>query len=697
LFPYEIRPIQRKIMDSIESGMVHGEHVIIEAGTGSGKTISALAPALWYAFTNCKRVLYLTRTNSQQKQVVEEFRRIKEIMEDEKSDHEVPETRIGDMVDEVMSEINSELRGEVKKRQIPEPGVLDNERNGPSICAALQGRNNLCPLTSEEAEFITGTPEELSKMCSERKKNTTSRMMGKPTGGKECRFFSAYLLDDGMQMRKWASDVSPTAEELMSECMRIGICPYEVSKALLPDAVLVTAPYIYFLSPFIRRRLLEWMDCSTEDLIIVVDEAHNLASFARELSSITLSTYTIKLAMGEVEAMGDHRIGKTYTISNFLDVCLRSLKDIGDEYLIEEDGLVPPSAFSESLMMLFRTNSSRIDDMATEMLHYGQSIQDKKKAMGKLPRSYIHRVALFYLTWQELEFESYSPLIVKGPREGDLSLEAHSMDPSIVTNKIMEAHSSVHLSGTLSPLVEYRDVIGLPGDSPLVQLPPPFPIKNRMVVFDQELTTNFEVLRKDPEMKLAYREMIIEVLNASRNRNTAIFFPSFDLLNEVLGTHELEDGTSLPNYLDINRDLFIEKRGSPQTDVMELSENFKRSAGGVLVSVLGGRLSEGMDFPGRSLEMVIVVGIPYPKPTARQRALSAFYDIKFGKGWEYTVHAPAARRLLQAVGRMIRSEKEKGYAMLLDKRAKHFNTEFWDMKPFSGDVYEPERFFEGKL
>ncbi len=697
LFPYKMRPIQKRIVNSIERALMDRDHIVIEAGTGSGKTVSALAPALSYAYRHGKRVLYLTRTNSQQKQVVEEFKRIRDLDRPPPGDVKLACTQTGDMVGDVMGELNRELKGEeYEELEFSTGGVWEG---GPSrgVCVAVQGRNNLCPLTDEEAEFITGTPEELSKMCSERKKNTTSKMMGKNTGGSECRFFSAYLLDDGMEARKWMMEMCPTAEELRSECLKMGICPYEVTKAVLPQAVLVTAPYIYFLSPFIQRRLLEWMDCSKDDLIVIIDEAHNLAQFARELSSISLSTNSLRLALAEVESMGDHRIGKPFTIRNFLEMCLQALTDIAEEYLIDEDGLVPPSALSEAMMMLFKTNSSRIDSMASEMLHHGQAIQDQKKAMGKLPRSYIHKVALFYKTWQELEFESFSPLINKGRRSIDLSLEGHAMDPSLITSDLMNAHASVHLSGTLSPLDEYRDTIGLPDDAPLIKLPPPFPPENRKIVFDQNLTTNYEVLSNDPEMKLRFRERLDQVLSMTRSRNAAIFFPSFDLMGEVLGNQELEDGSTLPAHMDTGREFFIERRGSPQAEVMELASSFKNSSGGVLVSVLGGRLSEGMDFPGRSLEMVVIVGIPYPKPNARQRALSAFYDIKFGKGWEYTVHAPAARRLMQAVGRMIRSEEERGFAIILDKRAKHFAIELPDMRGATQDLPELSGFFEGKV
>jgi len=83
-------------------------------------------------------------------------------------------------------------------------------------------------------------------------------------------------------------------------------------------------------------------------------------------------------------------------------------------------------------------------------------------------------------------------------------------------------------------------------------------------------------------------------------------------------------------------------------------------------------VSEGIDFPDSELEVAVIIGIPYPKPTAKQRALQYYYDIKFGKGWEYTVKAPTARKLLQSIGRLIRSEKDRGVAVILDRRAAQF-------------------------
>ena len=684
IFPYDIRPIQVDIIEGVGDCLGRGHHIVLEAGTGSGKTVSALVPIVKFALAKKKRILYLTRTNSQQRQVILEFRKISEKISNLPRSGEKREPARKDVLGEILDELNDPEKGD----------EIDSLDWVPEmICVGMQGRSNMCPVTSEDPEFMTGTPEELSKMCAERKKHTSNRMSGRPTGGKECPYYSAFMLDEGKEARDWAVENKPTAEELLEFCLGRSICPYEVTKALMPEALLVTAPYIYFFYPFIRRRLLEWMDCSLSDIIVVVDEAHNLANFIRDISSISVSKNTLRMAMAELEKWGDHEVANGVFISTFLRKCQNAIDNLAGEYLIDEDGVVPPSSFREEMMLLLHTNSARLDAIASEIMHHGATIQDQKKARGKLPRSYIHTVARFYRVWNELEFDSYTPLILAGRNEGDFSLEAFAMDPSVMTSVLSECQSSVHMSGTLAPLEEYRDSMGLPEDSILKRLPPPFPLSNRLVLYDTELTTNYEKLMKDPSIIDGYRGRISRILESTEGRNTALFFPSFRLMSSVLGSQELEDGGRLPHTLSTGRELYLEERGSKGQDLMDLVEEFKMSSGGVLVSVLGGRLSEGMDFPGRSLEQVIIVGIPYPKPTAKQRALASYYDIKFGKGWEYTVHAPASRRILQALGRMIRSEEDRGVGHILDKRAIHFAEEIRDLEPEGENLARSRDFF----
>jgi len=593
-----------------------------------------------------------------------------------------------DELDRILSEINGDAPPMEGK------GKTSGAERGPGLgtCVPVQGRSNLCPLACDDPEMMSGTPEELSRMCSERKKNTLGRMSGRSVSGPECSFYCAFLLDDGREVKDWARTAIPTAEELSSKCASNGICPYETIKAMLGEARVVCAPYIFFFSPFIRKNLLEWMGCSLEDLIVIVDEAHNLAQFVREMASMSLSTTTIRHALSEVESFGDHLIADRYSISGFLHALDRSIANIACEHLVEEDGIVPASSLSEEMMISLSTNTSRIDSVASEVCQHGEAIRETRKAQGKLPRSYIYSCAVFYQTWNRLEFDRYTPLVVKS-RRGDLALEAFAMDPSILTDVLTKVRSSIHLSGTLSPLEEYRDSIGLPEDSRLVSLPPPFPLSNRIVLYDTDISTNHERLMKEPDLVPRIRDRILFLLEGAAGRNVAVFFPSFDLMRSVLGEEELENGSALPVMMNAKRPLFIERKGSSQSDIMDLVSDFKEARGGALFSVVGGRLSEGMDYPGESLEIVIVVGIPYPRPNARQRAICAYYDVRFRKGWEYTVHAPASRRILQAVGRMIRSEKDRGVGYILDSRAVHFREQIPDLRASTGDAGEVAGFF----
>jgi len=125
----------------------------------------------------------------------------------------------------------------------------------------------------------------------------------------------------------------------------------------------------------------------------------------------------------------------------------------------------------------------------------------------------------------------------------------------------------------------------------------------------------------------------------------------------------------------MERRLLIEDQEMTQGALMDLVTRFRQGStrnGATLFSVMGGRISEGMDFPAEELEIAVIVGIPYPRPSARQRGLQNYYENKFGKGFEYTVHAPAARKLLQSIGRLIRNESDRGVAIILDKRAPRF-------------------------
>jgi DNA excision repair protein ERCC-2 len=105
-----------------------------------------------------------------------------------------------------------------------------------------------------------------------------------------------------------------------------------------------------------------------------------------------------------------------------------------------------------------------------------------------------------------------------------------------------------------------------------------------------------------------------------------------------------------------------------QMDLMEAVEGFTSTPHSVLFAVTGGRISEGLDFPDKELEVAIIIGIPYPRPTAKHKAFTRYCEIRFGDGFTYASKIPATRRIRQAIGRIIRSSEDVGAAILLDRR-----------------------------
>lgn len=637
IFPYKPRKHQREIMVEIKKSITQGKTIIIESSTGSGKTVCALVPSVEYARAAGKRIVYLTRTNAQQRQVVLEFRRI--------------------------------------------AALLDGT---PAYCVAMQGRQNLCHLIYEDEKFSGGDSDEIGKLCRDRKRKTmesldamvnlglvyttaiTPRDAARDDGGETCRYFAGNCIGDMDSVMDYFTKNMPTAEEFLNYCRENGYCAYEINKELARGALLVVAPYIYLLDNFMRTSLLNWMQCTIEDLIVIVDEAHNVPEYARSLKSAQLGKLSLQMAMRESAEYGDPEVINGVKCSEFCGEVMRILENLVKSYVEEDDALVPPDEFETELMHALSSTSRTILAAAENLIIIGETIRERKRAAGQLPRSYIHSVGAFLYFWMKMDSEKYVKLVVGGdnPR-----LEGYCLDPSLATDILNACHASVHMSGTLRPLEEYRDSLGLPRDSTLAVYPSPFPKGNMSVRYTKNITTKYERIE---EMLPVIRMELSDIIS-HLDRNTAFFFPSFDLMNRIAGGMDF-----------CGTDVFTEDKEMSQSELLDGIGRFKSAASSgkpaAMFAVCGGRLSEGLDFPDKELEAVVIVGIPYPKPTARQSVLKLYYDLKFNKGWEYTVHAPTARKLMQAVGRMIRKETDRGIAVVLDSRAEIFKEYFYDLK-----------------
>jgi len=184
---------------------------------------------------------------------------------------------------------------------------------------------------------------------------------------------------------------------------------------------------------------------------------------------------------------------------------------------------------------------------------------------------------------------------------------------------------------------------------------------------------------------------IAEVANSVPG-NVAVFFPSYYLLKEV-------DKFVTPL---LKKTSFYEVQGMSKEEKSEVLEKFKKykDHGGVLFGVSGGSFSEGIDLIGDLLKGVIVVGLPLAKPDVETKELINYYDDKFSKGWDYGYTLPAMTKAIQAAGRCIRSETDKGIVVFLDERyswdmySKCFPKD-WDVKITKLPKDRIDRFFKG--
>ncbi|OYT28902.1 DEAD/DEAH box helicase [Thermoplasmatales archaeon ex4572_165] len=634
LFPYTLRQNQKAIISTIKNTLENRENFILESGTGSGKTICALSATLPYALEHDKKIVYITRTNSQQRQVIMELR---SIYENIKEDAEIKESLFG---------------------------------------VGIQGRSNMCPQAREDKDLKEGNSEELSKYCAnEKKKARTSK--------KGCMYYRNFVEKKELinQTSNWVRKQMPTAEEFIEHCTKKHLCPYELNKSLVREARVVVLPYIYVFNATIRNMLFDWLGVSEEDIILIVDEAHNLPDYIRDLFSTQLSVWMCKNCGNEARNYGDPSTGSgRFSISSFCNTLEDIIRELRDTYvynILEEgirkqsnhqsDAFLPRNEFLNEIYSRMKLNEKKMFDIIEDLVAYGEKIQEDKQKKNKLPRSYLHKLGLFLEFWMNLTDNQYAKLSVDASDGKNPRIEAYCLDPSVGTNIINKFHSSIHMSGTLEPLEEYRDSMGLSHNTTLISFSSPFPKENRKLLYLPDVTTKYSELMKDDTIQKKMWEYITTICNKFP-QNTIVFFPSYNTLSLFQRNHD---------FSDIKKSVFLEEQRMSQTALMDLVSDFKNQGnklgiGATLFSVIGGRISEGMDFPSKQLEIVLIVGIPYPKPTARQRGLQKYYEMKFHKGWEYTVQAPTARKLLQAIGRLIRDEKDKGVAIILDRRAPRF-------------------------
>ncbi len=438
-------------------------------------------------------------------------------------------------------------------------------------------------------------------------------------------------------------------EELKEAAIGEHVCPHKVALKAAADANVIVCDYNYIFDPDIRETILESFDRSLDECIVIVDEAHNLPGRIRNYYTQNLTANMLSEAISEV---------KSQQTSHILNMMKRELSRLLDEVEPGQEKLTGSEVFLSRI-------EAGLGQSFFEAMDLDSLIKQLRKLgemrMIKGQSSQATAVADFLDGYRQ-DMDGLIRIISQ--KDGS-KLSLRLLDPSVISAPIFaEFHSSIIMSGTLFPTNMFADILGVgDNDRILRTYPSPFPPENRPVYVAGDVTTLYK-----ERSEAMYDRIARHIGRACKiiPGNAAVFFPSYGMLKEVRFR------------IDTDKEVIAESQTSNKAQkrrVLDTLTDLKDGWGGLLLGVMGGSLSEGIDYKDNLLDAVIIVGVPFAPPSLEQSQLIDYYDRKFGhgKGRDYGYNSPAINRVLQSMGRCIRSETDRAVIILLDKRFSYSN------------------------
>jgi DNA excision repair protein ERCC-2 len=448
-----------------------------------------------------------------------------------------------------------------------------------------------------------------------------------------------------------------TAPEVAKIAASRSLCPYELTKRLAKVVDVVALSYLYVFDPWILEVFIPDLDTPPSKMVLVQDEAHNVPATALSSASDSLTIGAIRQSLREANTYNDE------PSKDFTRALAKTVLELSSDMKQVEEKPVDPRKIVESTIKIAQLEHQ--PHILAHMKDLGNKIRRGLLKAGKFPRSSIHRVSEFLTTWLRCaERKDYVFLLASSKGYGEtrrVSLDLVALDPTEVTKNVLSmVHSSIAISGTMSPLDAYSEMLGFGSDAVKATFQSPFARRNRLGLIVSGLDTSFQNRSKSTFERMV--DHCISVADATPS-NTGIFTSSYSVGKSL---------TDAGLAKRLRRKLFIEKSGMKGEENDKLIADFKKQGdrgGAVLLGVQGGRNSEGGDFPSTDMESVIVVGVPYAKPTPRMEAQINYYDSRFNqKGRDYAYVLPAMTRAIQAAGRPVRRLDDRGVIVLLDQR-----------------------------
>lgn len=422
------------------------------------------------------------------------------------------------------------------------------------------------------------------------------------------------------------------------------VCPHEMALDISLWVDMVVGDYNHVFDPVVYLHRFFSDTESKGDYVFLIDEAHNMTDRVRDMYSATLNKsafYKLKKQLKDKNPAAAHLRKAMGQINKYLmDIRKECEANLKTSHTEPEKDMV-----FYALVSLFTT-------AAEEWL--GDNLNNTHELFGEILGLYFE-ASMFVMTSERYD-EHYTTIFeIYG---GNVTITLFCLDPSqIIMDKLTLAKASIFFSATLTPLPYYRETLGGSDDDFIQSLPSPFDAERILLLAHSGISTKYV------DRERSYRPIAEAIFTAVSNKtgNYLVYFPSYSYMRTVYELFcELYPG--VPTLLQQN--------SMNEDERVEFLERFDSDNEETLVgfSVLGGIFSEGIDLKGDRLIGSVIVGVGLPGISLQQEEIRNYYNRKNGQGYDFAYVFPGMNKVLQAAGRVIRTETDYGVIVLIDSR-----------------------------
>jgi len=461
---------------------------------------------------------------------------------------------------------------------------------------------------------------------------------------------------------------------------RFNICPHALSTHLAPWVDIVMGDYNYAFDPGAQLSYLFGEESPRRNRIaLLVDESHNLVNRGREMHSQCLRTENWTPSVKWLQKNKPEGA----TLLRQLWKTMMATLNMGSSTVIS----IQPTLHQAELFPAEKQTSSI--QKTSEPLKIIKRVSPNEVVLEETPKSWGLLMERFLQVAEEqlkaphldavhtelleLYFEIYK--FLKATREqGDhhqlilkrhhrhITLHRFCMDPSReISASWKKTWSTLFFSATLSPSHFYQQLLGTSEHHSNLSLPSPFQRSQWQTIIHTGIATTYR------QRAFSYSDVaqVIQITSQSEQGNYLAFFPSFEYLRQVM--QRLSD---LPELTGSKTVLMAQSQEMDESARSEFLKVFKQQNDYTKIglAVMGGIFGEGIDLAGKALIGVVVVGVGLPQVCLERDLIREHFDAHGDSGFDFAYRHPGINRVMQAVGRLIRTEQDRGVAVLIDQR-----------------------------